>query len=140
MRYWVNTLKVVEIRDKATVDELRTFVRKDNGTWSGQSESDLDDRVMSLVWSLFILDKDLVERYFELLKKDDNGKPLMIRPIDWTPMTENKSLSNMYFNEKQTEQDMDYIPMFLNRKNQYSNEMDYLQRQGFVPYQGGSVF
>lgn len=80
MRYWVNELLVVSLRDQKTVDELKTFVRHRNGTWSSQKGVDVhDDCVMSMIWSLIVLDNALTEKYFEVVHRDNNGKPLEIR-------------------------------------------------------------
>lgn len=80
MRYWVNELLVVSLRDRVTVDELKTFVRHRNGTWSAQKGVDVhDDCVMSLIWTLIVLDNSVTEKYFEVVHRDNNGKPLEIR-------------------------------------------------------------
>ena len=78
MRYWVNETKNVSIRDKDLVQELKTFVRHTNGTW-GHIKSDgvHDDRVMSILWALFILSEDLVSSYFDV-KLGANNKPIAI--------------------------------------------------------------
>lgn len=80
MRYWLNTLKVVNIYDINTVSELQTFVRYPNGTWKAkQGNSIYDDKVMALVWALFLLFEQVCEHYYEVIDYDDNGKPLKIR-------------------------------------------------------------
>lgn len=77
LRYWLNACRVVHIYDIGTVQELKTFVRYPNGTWKKkQGEGVFDDRVMSLVWCLFLLENELAERYYEIVETDDNGKPL----------------------------------------------------------------
>jgi hypothetical protein len=82
MRYWINQLNAVVIKDKDTVHELKNFIRMPNGTWKArQGENLWDDRVMSLIWALMILESSLTERYFEILKYDDNGKPLKIESL-----------------------------------------------------------
>jgi hypothetical protein len=80
MRYWSNTLKSLKLYDMATVHELQTFVRYPNGTWRGKQGSNIyDDRVMSLVWGLFMLQQDVCERYYEIVSYDDQGKPSKLR-------------------------------------------------------------
>ena len=74
MRYWVHELKCIQFRSKELVEELRAFQRNPNGTWSAKPGYD-DDRVMSLIWALMILDNDLIQRYYEVVELDDNGKP-----------------------------------------------------------------
>ncbi|MDD4110045.1 MAG: terminase family protein [Clostridia bacterium] len=79
MRYWLNAARVVKIYDMATIQELKTFVRYPNGTWKKkQGDNVWDDRVMSLVWCLFILNDNVAERYYDIVETDDNGKPLKL--------------------------------------------------------------
>lgn len=76
MRYWLNQTKSVIVRDKLLVKELQTFVRHSNGTWSHiKTDGVFDDRVMSLLWALFILNEDVVDQYFTVTRLDDTGKP-----------------------------------------------------------------
>ena len=82
MRYWINQLNVVQLRDINTVNEIKNFIRLPNGTWKSRPGKDMwDDRVMSLIWALMILETTLTERYFEIEQYDDNGKPLIIRSL-----------------------------------------------------------
>jgi hypothetical protein len=79
MRYWLNSCKVVKIYDIGTVQELKTFVRYPNGTWKKkQGDNVFDDRVMALVWALFLLNDNIAERYYDIVETDDNGKPLKL--------------------------------------------------------------
>jgi hypothetical protein len=56
--------------------ELKTFVRYPNGTWKKkQGDNIFDDRVMALVWGLFLLNDNVAERYYDIVEIDDNGKP-----------------------------------------------------------------
>lgn len=82
MRYWINESRTVNIRDEQFVKELKTFVRHDNGTW-GHIKGDgiYDDRVMSMMWALFILNEDLVDKYFVVKQKSPNGKPMIIEQL-----------------------------------------------------------
>jgi len=86
MRYWVNELQCVRFNDVNTIQELKEFVRKANGTWSARGSSK-DDCVMSLIWALMALDNDanngICQRYFEILSVDDNGKPSAIKGMDF---------------------------------------------------------
>lgn len=80
MRYWSNTLQVLKLYDIATVQEIQTFVRYPNGTWKAKQGHNIwDDRVMSLVWALFVLEEAICERYYEIVAFDDKGKPSKIR-------------------------------------------------------------
>ena len=80
MRYWLNTLRAMKIYDLGTVHELQTFVRYPNGTWKGKPGTSIyDDKVMSLVWALFVLEQSICERYYEIVSYDEQGKPLKLR-------------------------------------------------------------
>lgn len=81
MRYWMNGLRAVTIRDIKLISELETFVRHPNGTWKKQSNKFRDDRVMSLIWGLFALETEIAERYFEVSSYDTQGKPKTINNI-----------------------------------------------------------
>ena len=107
MRYWINELRAVKIRDINTLIELKGFVRYPNGTWAAKSGADSwDDRVMSLVWTLMILENELTEKYFEIAEVDENKKPLKLRPLDYG------------------------IKYFVNPTSIYSNEKN---KDGFIP-------
>jgi hypothetical protein len=97
-RYWINVSRAIRIKDVNTVNELKDFVRIKGNLWGAKSGSH-DDRVMALFWALMILHDDLVERYFDVIQRDDNRKPYSIQPIDYGI----KYFSNphsMYRNEK----------------------------------------
>jgi hypothetical protein len=82
MRYWVNSLRAVKVYDVALVQELETFVRYPNGTWKGKPGDYIyDDRVLALVWGLFVLEKEIAEQYYEVSALDDRGKPAKIQPV-----------------------------------------------------------
>lgn len=81
-RYWVNELNAVELNDINTINELKTFIRQSNGTWSARGDEQ-DDRVMSLIWCLMILDVDICQKYFEIVEKDKNNKPARIKLFDY---------------------------------------------------------
>jgi Terminase large subunit, T4likevirus-type, N-terminal len=80
MRYWLNFLQVVSLNDIDTIKELETFIRYPNGTYRKQSDKFFDDRVMSLVWALFMLETDLCQQYFQIDEHDDQNKPQKISP------------------------------------------------------------
>lgn len=80
-RYWTNSLKAVQIYDIDTLLELENFVRLPNYTFSKRKDDDLDDRVLSLVWALFILDPSIAVKYYQIADTDDQGRPLRIKPL-----------------------------------------------------------
>jgi hypothetical protein len=80
-RYWINSLNAVRIYDIDTLLELQNFVRLPNFTFSKRSEKDLDDRVLALVWALFILEPNIAIKYFQIVETDDQGRPLKIKPL-----------------------------------------------------------
>jgi len=80
MRYWINSLKVVNIYDIATVQEMETFVRYPNGTWKKKPGSYIfDDRIHAMLWGLFVLDTDIAMRYYEIEQYDDRGRVLKLQ-------------------------------------------------------------
>ena len=90
-KYFIEHLEVVKIFDLATLKEFETFVRKENKTWTAQKGRH-DDRVMSMIWALFILEKEIAEQYLNVLEYDDTGKPCRISDP-------NQDLANMSFYE-----------------------------------------
>jgi hypothetical protein len=80
-RYWANSLKALKLNDLDTLLELSNFVRLPNFTFSKRSDKDLDDRVLALIWALFLLDPFLASKYFNIVDLDDQGRPLIIRPL-----------------------------------------------------------
>jgi hypothetical protein len=83
MRYWVNFLQVVHINDLDTIKEFETFIRYPNGTYRKKNDQFYDDRIMSLVWALFILEPEICQQYFEVKEFDDQNKPLRIGNLDY---------------------------------------------------------
>jgi hypothetical protein len=61
--------------------ETYNFVRLPNYTYSKRSDKDLDDRVFSFIWALFILDPSLVTKYFNILEIDEQGRPMKIQSL-----------------------------------------------------------
>lgn len=82
MRYFVNEVRSVEFRDVETLKELKDFVRHPNGVWKARGTTH-DDRVMSLIYALFLLEKEITERFFDILELDTYGKPAAIEPMDF---------------------------------------------------------
>lgn len=80
-RYWANSLKVLKINDLETLLELDNFIRRADYTYGKEKENDLDDRIFGLIWSLFILNSSIVEKYFQVLEINEQGKPTKIKSL-----------------------------------------------------------
>lgn len=78
MRYWVNFLQTVHVNDMDTIKELETFIRYPNGTYRKQNDNFYDDRVMALVWGLFVLESEICQQCFQVDEVDEQNKPLKI--------------------------------------------------------------
>jgi len=129
MRYWVNELKSVKFRDINTLREMRTFVRRSNGTWGHKDGINIwDDRVMSLIWGLMILEPAITERYFEVLDFDDYQKPRTLRALD---MYEEKVFVNPVrdkINEKDFQKYDNISPIMIQNKANPGDD-DYIGQQ-----------
>jgi hypothetical protein len=120
MRYFLNEMRSVRLRDVKTLQEIKDFIKHPNGTWSGRTANTLDDRVMALVWSLAVLQNEICKRYFEMISMDDNQRPLKIKPIDYG-VTDIISPSNIYINEKEAQAFMP-LPVAFTEMDQSSND------------------
>jgi hypothetical protein len=131
MRYWVNELRAVKIRDIQTLIELKNFIRYSNGTWGAKPGADsYDDRVMSLIWSLVILENELAEKYFEIVEFDQNKKPLKIKSLDFG-IKYFINPNSIYSNEKNKN---DYIPapvIIKTGDEDDHNEIQDLEQEGW---------
>lgn len=132
MRYWINELRSVKIRDLKTLLELKNFVRYPNGTWGAKPGADnWDDRVMSLIWALMILDDEVVEKYFDVEQRDDNKKPLKIRQLDYGIKYFMNPVS-MYSNERNTAEDNIPLPIvFQGNSDDEFSEVTDLESMGW---------
>lgn len=133
MRYWVNQLEVVQIRDINLLKEFKSFVRHSNGTWSAKKGAGYhDDRVMSFVWALIILDKDLVDKHFEVIQHDSNNRPLILKQLDFgiKYYTNPGSLYN------DTDSNNSAMPTILSDKNTGLSEMENLIQLGYKIHNG----
>ena len=129
MRYWLTQLKCVSIFDKALVHELKNFVRYPNGTWKAREGNYFDDRVMSMIWSLIVLESTVVEKYFEIEQYDDNEKPLVLRDLDYGVKEFVDPLS-MYNNLKSGEV-VDASPMIFGSGDGIHSDLYDLEQQGW---------
>jgi hypothetical protein len=108
MRYWMNELNVVRIKDIRTLTELKGFVRYPNGTWAAKpGNGNHDDRVMSLIWALIILENEVAEKYYEIVELDNNKRPLKLKSLDYG-IKYFINPTSMYSNEANKEEN---IPM-----------------------------
>ncbi len=79
MRYWFDQLQACKVYDIASIHEFETFIRHPNGTWSHQpGEHNYDDRVMAIVWALFLLEKEIAEKYLTVIEYDSTGRPARV--------------------------------------------------------------
>ena len=144
MRYFLNEMRSVKIRDVKTLQEIKDFIRHPNGTWSGRTASTLDDRVMSLVWALAVLQNDICRKYFEIISMDDNQRPLKIKAIDYG-VTDIMAPSNIYVNEKDAQAFMPLPTLFSDPvgmgNDEFSNIPDYeiLKKDGWQIFNRNNI-
>lgn len=92
MKYFVEHLQAVKVYDINTVKEFETFIRKENKTW-GAKKGHHDDRIMAFIWALILLEKDIAEKYLEIVEYDETGKPTRI-------LDPNQEIANISFYNK----------------------------------------
>jgi len=116
LRYWMNTLQVVDINDVDTIQELETFIRYPNGVYRKKNDTYTDDKVMAMVWALFILETEVCQQYFDITEHDTQNKPLEIT-------------SNGFFNADKSK----YVigPLVLNHITDPNN--DFTARTAYKP-------
>jgi hypothetical protein len=130
MRYWLNDLKVVTLRDKDTLKELRDFVRYPNGTWKARSGCH-DDRPMSLLYALYVLDTELAQRYFDILEFDDTGQPLAIEPMDFGVALFEDNTSIYLDNEVVGDGNFNLNPIVWGMGDELDDDMNELEEFGY---------
>lgn len=132
MRYWVNELKCVKFRDIQTLTEFKNFVRYPNGTWAARPGSDnWDDRVMSTIWALMILDEEIVEKYFEVEEYDDNKRPLRLKSLDYG-IKYFINPTSIYSNERNVKDASIPLPIIMQgNNNTEQNDISELEEQGW---------
>ena len=130
MRYWVHELKCLTFRSKETIEELRTFQRNANGTWSARSGCD-DDRVMSMIWALMILDNALVGKYYDIVEVDDNNKPKRLQLSDFVHQNFSGFLNEYSTNAADNWEPPGVVFQDLNIFDNDPTEMDDLVSQGW---------
>lgn len=132
MRYFVNEIQVVEFRDIETLKEMKDFVRYPNGSWKAKNGSH-DDKVMSTLYALFILEKEITERYFDILELDDYGKPCAVEPMDFgVAMFENPT--SIYTDNQIVGENNNFVtPMIFGSSDDTPDEYFDLQNDGWEP-------
>ena len=130
MRYWVHELKCLTFRSKETIEELRTFQRNANGTWSARSGCD-DDRVMSMIWALMILDNALVGKYYDVIEVDDNNKPKRLQLSDFVHQNFSGFLNEYSTNAADNWEPPGVVFQDLNIFDNNPTELDDLVSQGW---------
>ena len=137
MKYWLSEVYSVILRDTATLEELKTFVRYPNGTWKAVKGTNIhDDRVMSLIWALMILESSITEQYFEILQVDRNNKPAELGMLDFGVRQFSDTLS-LYGNERDKDR-FSALPLYIDSEMfgetdmNVNQEMVNLQEQGWT--------
>jgi len=132
MRYWINELKAVKVRDINTLLELKNFIRYSNGTWGARPGLDnWDDRVMSLLWSLIVLENEVAEKYFEIVELDENKKPLKLKSLDFG--IKYFINPNSIYNNEKTPNNFSPAPIIIQSSNSEQNtDVDELEQQGWT--------
>ena len=130
MRYFMNELRSVNIRDIETLTEIKNFVKYPNGKWAAKPGiNTLDDRVMSMGWALIILENEIIQRYFEVLRYDDNNRPAELKRYDYDFHT---PLGKGLWDEDNEESKLDTI-VFTEKTDQENNaELSVMKTRGWV--------
>jgi hypothetical protein len=138
MRYYVGEKRFVHINNKETIAEYKEFKRRPNGTW-GADDDHFDDRVISVMWALMILEPHITKDYFEVVDMDPQGKPLkMIPNFDTYIRTSDIVIPRRNYNSGYQPRDTnfnryDFAPSVMSGGAQ--NEHEELFMQGWRPLQ-----
>jgi hypothetical protein len=134
MRYWINELNSVIIQDVRLVKELKDFIRYPNGTWAAKrGAGNHDDKVMSMIWNLIILDDEIVKKYFEVIQLDKNNRPLQIKQYDFG-IKYFMNPTSVYSNE-QEDSFTSASPILIGNAMNQSSDMDQLTDMGYTTLQ-----
>ena len=136
MRYWVNELRSFRFHDINTLKELKNFIRYPNNTWGASPGANShDDRIMSLVWALIILENEICNKYFDIVKLDDYNRPQLIKALDYGVRGVINPLG-LYVNEKEDNFNSP-MPVVINSEEALNGDIDELKGQGwFFPNEG----
>ena len=138
MKYWLSEVYAVILHDTHTLEELKTFVRYPNGTWKAVQGTNIhDDRVMSLIWALMILETSITEQFFEVEQFDKNNKPAVLGRLDFGVRNFSDTLS-LYGNERDQNK-YSSLPIYIDSETMdgpqdtyFDKEMIDLQEQGWT--------
>jgi hypothetical protein len=143
MRYWINHLQTVHVNDPHTISEFETFVRFPNGTFRKRNDNFFDDRVMALVWALFILEDEICQQYFQIVEHDMQHKPMHIKDNGYWEKSEQfyelKELSKLarvipkpYSPENEPVfKSLDVTQKDIDIGDKYEEDLEYLLAQGY---------
>jgi len=81
MFYLLKDHRRVVLHDEDYLKELNTFVSKGSGKWGKKSDSYFDDRVDAMMWALVCVHEMVVNQYFNVVRWDDNKKPILIQAM-----------------------------------------------------------
>jgi hypothetical protein len=143
MRYWINHLQTVHVNDPHTISEFETFVRFPNGTFRKRNDNFFDDRVMALVWALFILEDEICQQYFQIVEHDMQHKPMHIKDNGYWEKVDQfyelKELSKLarvipkpYSSENEPVfKSLDVTQKDIDIGDKYEEDLEYLLAQGY---------
>ena len=125
------------LRDSQTLEELKTFVRYPNRTWKAARGTNIhDDRVMSLIWALMILEVPITEQYFEIEQFDENQKPAVISRLDFGLRQFSNTLS--LYNDEMLTSEWSTMPVYIDSETMtgsvnpvYGRDITDLQDNGW---------
>ena len=125
MRYWINELEAMKINDIRLVKELKNYVKAPNGTWNAKKGYH-DDLVTSLMWNLIILVDEIVDKYFEVTKKDKNNRPLELQQFDYG-IKYFMDPTSLYTNEKEGSSTV--MPIIIGNSQNTNSDITNLEQQ-----------
>jgi len=142
MRYWINHLQTVSVNDDATISEFETFVRFPNGKFRKKNDMFFDDRIMALVWALFILTPEICQEYFSIVDLDDQQRPLKIESNGYWEISDEKFLlkeltdAHHYITEFKTAEAIAFPALGVSHKelddlDKYKLDVDELLESGY---------
>jgi hypothetical protein len=89
------------------------------------------------MYSLYILEKEITERYFDIMELDDHGKPMIIEPMDFGVATFENATS-IYNDFEVVGLNNPYMTPIVFGMGQGGTEqqtdMELLEQEGWKPY------